>query len=168
MRTKWKLTVALLLGVGVTALAKADPDNPPPRPGSTSIFNQMLRPNSAPPPPQKKPPVNDAKKAPPKPTVDPLAKIRAQELANCLRRTEVCLKLMQVADETNDEALRKKAEELDRRVRAAYKKRMAELADGADEDMLVKPAKPKPNRESVVLSTLEDPDETAEKVEGGE
>jgi hypothetical protein len=149
---RWQLTAALLLGLGVPAVASADP---PPRPGSTSIFNQWLHPGSTPPPP-KSTDQKDAPKPAPKPANDPIAKIRAEELANCLRRTEVCLKLMQVADETNDEALRKKAEELDRRVRSAFKKRMAELTGTSEDDLLVKPQTPKRNEARTASSERND------------
>jgi hypothetical protein len=137
-----KLLAAGLLGLAVPAAAFADPGSaPPPPPGSTSIFSQMLRgrPPSA--------TVTDTakekdKKTPPKPSRDPIAKLRDQELANWLRRTDVCLKLMEVADQTGDENLRKKAQELDRRARAAYERRIAELGgeagseDGLDSDRL--------------------------------
>ena len=116
-----------LLGTAMAASAVADPGSaPPPKPGSTSVFNQMFGRN---PPPSATVTNTDAAKSKPapKPAGDPIVKARDQELANWLRRTDVCLKLMEVADQTGDEALRKKAQELDRRARATYERRMAEL-----------------------------------------
>lgn len=138
-----KLLAAGLLAMAMPAAALADPGSPPPRPGSTSIFSQMLHGKSS------KATVTDTakekdkdkdKKALPRTSGDSLARMRDQELANWLRRTDVCLKLMEVADQTGDEALRKKAQELDRRARATYERRIAELGgdtgvdDGLDGD----------------------------------
>ena len=120
-----KLLAVGLLGMPMAGTAFADPGAaPPPRPGSTSVLSQMFgrKPSDA-----TVTRTDSAKptRPPPKPPVDPIAKARDKELANWLRRTDVCLKLMEVADQTGDEALRKKAQELDRRARTAYERRIA-------------------------------------------
>jgi hypothetical protein len=136
MRTRgfWLLLMAALLGLEFPAASLAGPGDLPP-PGSNSVFSQMLgRPPKRPPPPAT--PEGRA----PKPGDDPTARARNRELENWLRRTDVCVKLMQVADETNDEALRKKAEDLERRARQTYERRIAELnGEASDEHLLKKP-----------------------------
>lgn len=120
-----KLLTAALLGMAAPAAVFADP---PPAPGSTSVFSQMLHKRPTATVSRIDPAKDPARRPPPKPAAgDPLVKARDRELANWLRRTDVCLKLMEIADQTGDESLRKKAQELDRRARAAYEHRIAEL-----------------------------------------
>jgi hypothetical protein len=143
---------AVATGLVISAAALADPGNLPP-PGSTSVFSQMMGRRVAP------TSDDDAKKddskkaadkkaakkpAPTKPSEDPIARARAQELANCLRRQEVCLKLMQIAEASNDDALLRKAQELDQRAEAAYQRRIGELSGAAaDQALLNKPSESK-------------------------
>jgi hypothetical protein len=53
--------------------------------------------------------------------------LRAREEAKFLRRWEVCDRLKEIADQTNNPALRRRAEELDARASALYQKRTANL-----------------------------------------
>jgi hypothetical protein len=133
MRTV-KLGALLAMGLlAVPAAALADPGSPPPPPpGSTSIFSQMFGGHKS---SATVTETNAARtsRAAAKPTADPSIKARDQELANWLRRAAVCTKLMEIADETGDESLRRKAEELDRRARTAFERRMGELGGEVDD-----------------------------------
>ncbi|OAI41448.1 hypothetical protein AYO40_03050 [Planctomycetaceae bacterium SCGC AG-212-D15] len=126
-RKRWLLLTAALLGLGVPGRVVADP------PGSSSVFTQMLK--GTPPKPKPAPP---PAKLPPKPVEDPVGKARNRELENWLRRTDVCNRLMQVAEDTNDEALRKHAEDLERRARETYERRIAELNGEPTDGQLLK------------------------------
>jgi hypothetical protein len=55
---------------------------------------------------------------------------RAQEEAALLRRQGVCLKLRMIAAQTNDEELRRKADQLDERAWNSYVQRTAHLPNG--------------------------------------
>lgn len=156
---------AVLLGLGVSASARAEPDDdrkaPPVRPGSTSTLNRWLRGD-----------VGDAKKSPPRADKDKdkskdkdkdkdkkdakkpaaeeksgpsleeiMARERERAKADYLRRLEACLRLMQIAEETKDESLRRAVEQLDQRVLAAYQdrlQRMPESPGELDEEILEK------------------------------
>jgi hypothetical protein len=65
------------------------------------------------------------------------ASVRAREKANLLRRQEVCLRLREIARETQNEELERKALQLDQLAFEVYKERTARLAGGdSDEDQL--------------------------------
>jgi hypothetical protein len=73
--------------------------------------------------------------------------LRRREEIALHRRTAVCLKLMEIANQTNDADLLRKAEELDELARETYHLRTAHLASGAapagpDEEMLSRRAGP--------------------------
>jgi len=69
----------------------------------------------------------------PAPVADEATGSRAQELQTLLRRQKVCYQLMQIALETNDAELLRKAEQLDERARNIYSERTAALPGFADE-----------------------------------
>jgi hypothetical protein len=149
VKIQWLLAIAAT-GLGA-AVVLADPGNLPP-PGSTSVFSQMLGRNVPPTQASKDSDAKSNKKADKKPTrppEDPIAKARDQELANWLRRQEICVKLMQIAESTNDEALLRKAQELDQRSADAYHRRLAELNEmKVDEENLNKQADAKKKNQS--------------------
>jgi hypothetical protein len=68
---------------------------------------------------------------------------RQREMDTLLRRTDVCLKLLAIAYETNDDDLRHLAEQLDERCNSVYSQRIAHLPAGkaafvSDEQILNK------------------------------
>lgn len=67
------------------------------------------------------------KKPAAKSPIDQAAALREQEMQTLLRRQKVCLQLMQIAEETNDPELQRKAEQLDQRAREIYTQRTANL-----------------------------------------
>jgi hypothetical protein len=122
----------------VTAADPADDDSASSNaaPGHGSFFNTLNRwfgstQKPAPKKPKPAPKKKDADKTeatPAKPTmVDVAAVERERELQALLRRQQVCLKLMQIAAETRDEDLQRKAESLDERSRAVYSQRTVHL-----------------------------------------
>jgi hypothetical protein len=143
----WGLEIALVLGCAVAA-AEASWEHPAAPPGvglSTAIarwWNSVEKPVPVVPPsaPAARPaavpiaqPVIDKKPATRPPSqVDTAAAAREQELQDLLRRQKVCLQLMQIALETNDVELLRKAEQLDERARAIYAERTAHLPSGPD------------------------------------
>jgi hypothetical protein len=147
----WGLQVALCAALSTATATAADPsddDSPPPKavpPGHGSFLNTLDRwfsPAEKPPPRKPKPapkkkPAEKTEPAPAKPPLlDQAAVEREGELQALLRRQQVCLKLMQIAVETHDEELQRKAEQLDERARAVYTQRTAHLPgckDGAFE-----------------------------------
>ena len=78
-------------------------------------------------------------KAPPPPAtpaaktqaIDTAAAVRAQEEANFLRRLAVCDRLRQLALETGDETLERKADALQEKSETVYKKRTADASTSA-------------------------------------
>jgi hypothetical protein len=128
----WGVTLALLLGVGP---AFAGPDEHVPEGDNTSggnWFTRWFRP--APKTPEKSAAGKDEKtkdlKKDHEPRPEPAGEasaLRAREEAKYLRRLECCDKLKEVADSTNDPALRKHAEELDARAFDVYTRRTALL-----------------------------------------
>jgi hypothetical protein len=138
----WGLEIALCMALGTATVTAADPADDESSsanavPGHGSFFNTLNRwfaPTQKPAPkkPKPAPKKKDAEKteaAPAKtPTmVDVAAVERERELQSLLRRQQVCLKLMQIAAETHDEELQRKAEGLDERARAVYSQRTAHL-----------------------------------------
>jgi hypothetical protein len=109
---KWTWALALGLGVGAAALARADDDEV--KPAKTgNWFTRLFARDRA-----KK---VDAKKgdldapAPPSPAL-----VRQKALAELMRRQEVCQKLKEIALQTGDTDLSRKAEALDQRAYDVY------------------------------------------------
>jgi hypothetical protein len=123
------MTTFFILGmVGAAeaqALTNADLDQPKP-----SWF-QRLWPFHK----KKTPPPASVLKGP----VESAAARRARETADFLRRMAVCDKLKDIAFQTNDEELLRKAEQLDQRALAVYQQHSGQVASGglqADERIL--------------------------------
>jgi hypothetical protein len=137
----WSLEIALVLGCEVgTAFAWGPPPvaatQPPPMSSlADPPGGSMDKPADKPTAPPKKPASPAALAAEPTPEkkpaptnqVDQAASLRDQELQTLLRRQKVCLQLMQIAEETNDTELLRKAEQLDERAREVYTQRTASL-----------------------------------------
>jgi hypothetical protein len=109
------LPAALVLGLGLSAA---------PCSHAGSWMSGTWPPTS---PPAAKPPATQPEKAPVKPEQTPARSevttpetLREQELAKLLRRQGVCIRLTQIALETNDVELQKRAEQLDERAYALY------------------------------------------------
>ncbi|MBY0523478.1 MAG: hypothetical protein K2R98_08760 [Gemmataceae bacterium] len=156
----WKFKVALLVGMSAAASAWADPvdeEREPLPPSATgwrvAPWLQRKYPPSPPPKPAaKKPTQKPAKDKPdasatatPKPTsaVDQASVEREREEKAFLRRLAVCDSLSKVAQETRDDELERKAQQLHERAWALYQQRIAHLpCSGAqfstDEDLMQK------------------------------
>jgi hypothetical protein len=132
------MTLALVLGAG-PVLAGPDEGSGGTDSGSTATGGNWLTrwfvPSAK--TPQKASPPKDIKKIKdekdslaqePAPTNGATASaLRSREEAKYLRRSEACDKLKEIADLTNDAALRKRAEELDARAWDVYNQRTAQL-----------------------------------------
>lgn len=142
------LGAALLLGWGTAALAEPDDGNDAPRPavqdtgsnvwGGHLLFGKKRAPARTPPPkPAKdKPPPRAETAAKPAPAVIDAAAVRAREEAAYLRRMDVCLKLKEIAERTNDAELGRLADQLDERAKDVYFRRIAALpASRAEPDL---------------------------------
>lgn len=81
--------------------------------------------------------VAKAPKAPPKQTKESIARLLAEEQKVYLQRLAAITKLRQVANETDDKEMLKKADELERQAEEVYSKRTANLQGGrsADDDL---------------------------------
>lgn len=141
-RGSWGLQAGLFIALTASAalagapLDDSAPTSQPLGPDHGSFINTLGRwfgtaPQPAPtkPKPAPKKPVAKAETPAPKttPPVDENAVQRERELAALLRRQMVCLKLMQIAADTHDEELQRKAEQLDDRAHAVYTERTAHL-----------------------------------------
>jgi hypothetical protein len=124
----WGLSAALAAGTGVPAVAADLPAAPPRQ--QTTLFNKLFGPSK----PKPGPVARGSAGAPTRPpTVT--APLPAEVVAGALRaeqdawerRMSVCLKLRQVAVETNDEALQRQVDELERQATALYNSRVAAL-----------------------------------------
>src|SRR5262249_6811340 len=124
-RAPWALSLALLAGLGAAAAAQEPaPPSPPPQTGGSWLPN--LWPFSQ---PQKK-----AAPAPKTPAVESAATLRARELAAWQRRAAVCLRLREIARQTNDDDLERRAEQLQDEAFALYTQRVALLpAEGGSQ-----------------------------------
>jgi len=130
----WRFTAALLVGLSPLAAAwAAEPDEPDAKPdakpaASQSWFSSWFSP--APKKPDKKPAPHtaDGKAAAKLASAgrDSAAE-RAREQNKWLRRTDVCLKLQAIANQTNDEALWAQAQKLSERASAVYDLRIAHI-----------------------------------------
>jgi len=141
-RGSWGLQAGfLLVALSASAALAGDPvDEPAPQPQGAdhgSFANTLSRwfgtapkPTPAKPKPvaQKKTVAKAEAPAPKPPPVDESAVQRERELAALLRRQQACLKLMQIAGDSHDEELQRKAEQLDERARAVYAQRTAHLS----------------------------------------
>ncbi len=130
----WGLAAALAVGLGAQAACAGDDESdskPSPRPSSGHWVGPFASLNTPPKRPAKKPAKVDKKTDDkPVPQIDEAALDRARAEAALLRRLDACTRLMEIAWQTNDNELLKKAEELDERARAVYVKRTGYWAAG--------------------------------------
>ena len=136
---RWGLyAIAVALACMLTVSTRAaDSDDPPPAAPTGNWFSRWLTPS---------------KPAAPKKTVEkPLkeedfaqrerasraaaAAERAREENALLRRQAVCLKLRTIAAQTNNEELRRQADELDDRAWSVYQRRIAHLPAGGGSEI---------------------------------
>ena len=115
--SRWGL---VLVGVGLAAPAFAA--DPPAKPNETTVFGRMFGPKKPVGPAVRSGPVVTAPHAP-----EVLADALRAEQEAYLRRLSVCGELRRVAGETNDDALTRQAEELERQAAALYNQRVAAL-----------------------------------------
>jgi hypothetical protein len=131
----WGIGVAFAVGMSVGVVSAADEATPTDAPRTTSSNNgwsKWFGGNKK--VPEKKPAPSKAKESAAADstarmsarTEDPAAE-RKREQATLFRRIDVCLKLMEIADETGDENLRRLAEDLDERAKGIYAQRIAHL-----------------------------------------
>jgi hypothetical protein len=140
----WGIGVALAVGLSTGPVRAGDEDesgdaakSAPPKAAASrwggSWFGSQKKPPAKKPEPRsgkEQAAAAPAKKVPTRAEAE--AAERAREQANYLRRAEVCLKLMEVAYDTNDDELRRLAEQLEERARRTYAQRVAHLpASGA-------------------------------------
>jgi hypothetical protein len=127
---------ALLLGAGA-ATAATPADGGPDRDGTADNGNWLSRWfQPKPKPPEKKPKVKTDKEERGQPAsvakasrpLDDAATQRAREEAKYFRRSEVCGKLKDIADQTNDAALRQQAEQMEERAWTVYLEHTKHLA----------------------------------------
>ena len=144
------LGAALLLGWGPAGRAEPDDGDDAPKPavnndtganawGGHLIFGSRRPAPARTPPPKRakdKPPAKTGAATKSAPTGDDASGVRAREEAALLRRMEVCLKLKQIAERTNDAELERLAEQLDQRANDVYFHRIATLpASHAEPDL---------------------------------
>jgi hypothetical protein len=132
----WRFEIALLLGLGlaIPALAADPPDDPdaPPKGWHLApwLQKQFDDENPDPKPKRKKPAAkSDTAKPVPKakPAVDPRPLSREREQQEFLRRLAVCDQLLRIAQDTHDDLLEHKAQQLNDRAWAIYRARVAQL-----------------------------------------
>jgi hypothetical protein len=114
---RWTWGLALAVGLGLSTLAKADDDDV--KPAKTgNWFSRMFTRDSA--PKKKDAAAKDdvARPMSPSPVV-----IRKKAEGELLRRQEVCEKLRQIALETSDKELARKADDLEQRAWDIYVQR---------------------------------------------
>ena len=154
MRRAWLLGVALtvIVAMGSSAARAGDDDEEKPASPPKSTYGRgpglldRLFMSSDKPAPKKSAPKDEPKSAkdksdkPEKAAKESPVSIRAREQAALERRMQVCLKLMDLANQQNDEELYRRAEELDKKAWAVYRQRTAHLpagsAAGSDEEVL--------------------------------
>jgi hypothetical protein len=122
----WGLSAALAAGAGAPAVAADPPATPPAE--SRTLFGKLFAPKPAGPAARTGPvtamrPPTVTAPLPPEILADAL---RAEQEAY-LRRLTVCSELKRVAVETNDDALGRQADELERQATALYNARVAAL-----------------------------------------
>lgn len=111
---KWAWVLALGLGLGLTALARAEDDDEKPAKTGNWFTRLFVREPAA----KKKDTKKDETPAPLSPAL-----VRQKAHWEWLRRLEVCDKLKQIALETGDQDLARKAEALDQRAWDVYVQR---------------------------------------------
>jgi hypothetical protein len=114
--TRWTWVLALGAGLGLASLTRADDDEAKPPP-TGNWFTRLFTPPGA----AKKKDDKTKKDAAAGP-VSP-ALVRQKAFAEWQRRVEVCYKLKQIALETGDQDLDRKADALDRRAWEVYVQR---------------------------------------------
>jgi hypothetical protein len=123
------MAAALVLGLAVSVGAAQDRDDGPKPASSGKMAGWFGGKDKA-----------EAKKDPadrplPGPSVVERAEaVRQRELKNYLRRIDVCDKLAQIAEDTNDQQLLSQVEEMKERVWAVYQQRTANLTPGASSE----------------------------------
>ncbi len=138
MRTLWGMGICSLICLGLvigTARAGSDDDEPASKPRygkGPGLMDRLLQAGEK--PAEKKPaPKKDKEKAekpsekPAAPAPDSPVAIRAREQAAWERRMQICMRLMDLANQTNDEELYRRAEELEQRAWEVYRQRTAHL-----------------------------------------
>jgi len=140
MRRMWVwgfgLTLIAVLSAATGCAWADDDDDDAPQPASKAKFGRgpglmdrlfMVSPKPA----EKKPANKDADKKPNdkvrKPATEGPAAVRAREQAAFERRSQVCLRLMDLANQQNDMELYRRAEELEQRAWAVYIQRTSHL-----------------------------------------
>jgi hypothetical protein len=134
----WGLGMTLLIGLGVSAgtvrAGDDDEDNPAPRkvhygrgPG---LMERMWLPSQK--PVEKKTAEKKEKPAAekPAPVIETPTMVRKREQEAWERRLQVCLRLMDLANQNNDDQLYRQAEDLEQRAWAVYLQRTAHLPSG--------------------------------------
>ena len=114
---RWTWAFALGLGLGLTALAQADEDEAKPPAKTGNWFTRLFVKDAA-----AKKKDADAKKEE-TPAAPSAALIRQKAQCEWLRRQEVCDKLRQIALDTGDKDLSRKADALDQRAWDVYVER---------------------------------------------
>jgi hypothetical protein len=153
MRRLWVggIGAVLLLAVGAAVAPatppKADDDDDKPAAKPAADWNPFIAkvfglndPKPAPKPDKEKDKEKDPKReAAPAPRPSAMAQaaasLRALEMKKLLRRQEVCLRLREIAAETHDDDLERKAEELDARAWQVYQEHTKNIVGGAEADV---------------------------------
>ena len=122
---KTGMAAALVLGLAVSVAAAEDRDDwPKPASSGSGLWGGVFGGKDK---PEAKKEAAD-KPAPGPSLVERAEAVRQRELKNYLRRIDVCDKLAQVAEDTNDQQLLSRVEEMKERVWAVYQQRTANLA----------------------------------------
>jgi hypothetical protein len=147
----WGFGLTVIVSLGATVARAGEDDEKPAGPAKTTygrgpglmerLFKSSEKPEAK--KPAKKEADNAAKEKadkPEKPAVDSAVAIRAREQAAFERREQVCLRLMDLANQQNDQESYRRAEELNAKAWAVYRLRTAHLPAGnaaeSDEEVL--------------------------------
>jgi hypothetical protein len=131
-RGRWTWALALGLGLGLAALAQADEDEA--KPAKTgSWFTRLFTRGSA----DKKKEDSAKKEESAGPAASSPALARQKAYWEWQRRTEVCYKLKQIAIETGDKELDRKADALDQRAWEVYVQRTGAKGNLAPDEQLL-------------------------------